>query len=441
MKKLSRKKRREYKKIQALTEGAKANVDLENLLFAQVNASNIGGISNSYSTYASQVIEGYRKYNSEATWGNQQFRSLVDIRTSFIAGEGLSIAAKNEKFIKWLEKFAKKNKVFASGFFDAVLGSELTGKCLYTLSVPAPGEIPKVIRIPYTRNNAYKIVLSNQWDPNSVSDVVKDKKGGGTESLGLTNFVYIRTGGDDTEVNNTTTKAGATLNDCENYDRAIKDIRRLNHVLARITPTFTTKGENETNKLVAKLKAKAWKIGQAFIGTAKFAYETVGTGAHSNLESELSTCIKNISALTGVPVHWVGWVDLVSNKALGESLYDTIGNATIRERTLFAEGIYDLIVKAQELYIDAGGTDISQIEYDFEVRIPVVDFSQFLETVKALSTAFNDGVISKDDYQNQIPGINPLLTNKALKQEERAEEKKMLRTTKINIIPEEEEKT
>ena len=64
MKKLSRKQKREYKKIQAMSsEGSKANVDLENLLFAQVNSTKIGGVSNNYSTYSSQVIEGYRKYN------------------------------------------------------------------------------------------------------------------------------------------------------------------------------------------------------------------------------------------------------------------------------------------------------------------------------------------------------------------------------------------
>lgn len=432
MPKQTRKERKKRKRIQAMSEGQKSAMNIENLLFASREASSIGGISNSYTTYESQVMECYSKYNSESSWGNQQFKAVADIRISFIAGEGVSVAAKNQKFVKWLEKFVKNNKAFGSMFFDSVIGAELTGKCLYTLRT-SPGAYPKIVRIPYSTNKPYSVVLSDSWDPSSIIDVVITIAGE-TRSLGLPNFVYIRTGGDDTEVNKTTTKVGAILNDAENYDRAAKDIRRLNHVLARITPTFETKDEAETNALIELLKKFRWKIGQAFIGTAKFKYETVGTGAIANLKDELSTTIKTISSITGVPVHWAGWTDLMSNRSTADSLYDTIGTATVRERTLFSEGIYDLIVKAQELYIDSGGTDISIVETDFEVRIPVIDFSKFLETVKALSIAYNDDVISRSDYQNMLPGIDPLATEKALKVEKREEEKQLIKMTNIQQI-------
>ncbi len=436
------------KKIQAMSEGQKSQLDIESLLLASRSSSTIGGISNSYTTYDSQVSESYKKYNSEADWGNQQFKSVADIRISFIAGEGVSVAAKNPAFIKWLNNFIKENKAFGSMFFNSVIGAELTGKCLYTLRA-RPGQYPKIVRVPYTPDQPYEVVLSDSWDPSSVVDVTI-KKGGTNQSLGLPNFVYIRTGGDDTRVNQTTTKCGAILNDTENYDRASKDIRRLNHVLARITPTFETKDQAETDSLVTYLKKFRWKIGQAFIGTAKMKYETVGTGAHANLKDELSTTIKTIASVTGVPVHWVGWTDLMSNRSTADSLYDTIGTATVRERTLFSEGIYDLIIKAQELYIDSGGTDINKIYTDFEVSIPVIDFSKFLETVRALSIAYNDKVISRSDYQNLLPSIDPIKTEKALKAEQKEEEKSIVRmakfdqeTKQINIedktdIPEEE---
>jgi len=432
------------KKLQAMSEGQKSQLDIESLLLASRSSFSIGGVNNSYTTYESQVREAYKKYNSEAEWGNQQFKSVADIRISFIAGEGVSVAAKNQTFIKWLNNFVKKNKAFGSMFFNSVIGAELTGKCLFTLRT-VPGEYPQIVRVPYSPDQPYEVVLSDFWDPSSVVDVVI-KKGGKTESLGLPNFIYIRTGGDDIDINRTTAKCGAILNDAENYDRAVKDIRRLNHVLARITPIFQTKDEAETNKLANFLKKWKWKIGQTFVGTAKMTYETVGTGAHQNLKDELSTTIKNIASVTGVPVHWVGWTDLMSNRSTADSLYDTIGTATVRERTLFSEGIYDLIVKAQELYIDSGGTDINKVYTDFEVKIPVIDFSKFLETVRALSIAYNDDVISRSDYQNMIPGIDPLATEKALKAEQKEEEKKLVKMADLTgsgkqnnqNIPEEE---
>lgn len=420
-------------KLQAMTEAAHQNVNIENLFLSRVANAGIGGVANSYTNYGQQVAESYRKYNGMANFGNQQYRAVVDIRTSFIAGEGISITSEDDKFNKWVEKFALLNHFSGSSFFDSVLGSELTGKALFTLRV-MPGEYPKVLRIPYKESKPYKVILADEWDPSSVIDIQKKTNLGTFQSLGLANFTYIRTGGDDTTVNDTTTKTGLILNDCENYDRAVKDIRRLNHTVSRITPTFKTSTEAETNKLVKVLKQWGWKIGQAFAGTAEMKYETAGTGAVDNLKGELSTTIKNISSTSGVPVHWVGWVDLVSNKALGESLYDTIGNATVRERTLFSEGIYELIVKAQQLYIDSGGTDIRKVTTDFEVKIPLVDFSRFLDTVKALTIAYGDEVISRGDYQNMLPGINPLLTEKAIQAEQKEAEKSIVKTTEKQTL-------
>ncbi len=434
-----RKKRRLTKKLQAMSEGEKSQLDIESLLLSSRTSTSIGGVSNSYTTYESQVTESYKKYNSESDWGNQQFKSVADIRISFIAGEGVSVAAKNPTFIKWITNFVKENKAFGSMFFNSVIGAELTGKCLYTLR-PRPGEYPKIIRVPYTPDQPYEVVLSDCWDPSSVIDVVINQNGH-KQSLGLPNFVYIRTGGDDTGVNLTTTKCGAILNDAENYDRAVKDIRRLNHVLARITATFKTESEAETTALYALLKKMRWKIGESFIGTATMKYETVGTGAHQNLKDELSTTIKNIASVTGVPVHWVGWTDLMSNRSTADSLYDTIGTATVRERTLFSEGIYDLIIKAQELYIDSGGTDIKKIYTDFEVKIPVIDFSKFLETVRGLSIAYNDKAISRADYQNQMPGIDPIATEKALKAEQKEEEKNLVKMADLTGSTEKPEET
>lgn len=423
------------KKIQSMTEGQKQSMNLENLLFATSTANKgIGGVQNVYQTYDEQVAECYRKYNAQSDWGVQQTRAVIDIRSSFISGEGLSINSEDDPFIKWLENFTKANKLMGSRFHDMVLGTEFTGKALLNIKVKIPGDYPTIIRIPYTPIHRYTVKLSDKHDPSSIKDIVI-KKDGIEISLGLSNFVYIRTGGDDVEVNATTTKTGVVLTDLENYDRAQKDMRRLNFVLARITPTFETKDQRDTDEVVANITKSRWKIGKAYVGTAKFKYETPGTGAHDNLLDELSTTIKTISSVTGIPVHWIGWTDLMSNRSTADSLYDLIDTATVRERTLIAEGIYDLIIKAQELYINSGGTDITVINREFEVAIPVIDRSQFLDTIRALSLAYNDGVISKGDYQNNIVGIDPIQTNKNLEAEAKQQQNIITKTK----VPEEEE--
>jgi hypothetical protein len=98
-------------------------------------------------------------------------------------------------------------------------------------------------------------------------------------------------------------------------------------------------------------------------------------------------------------------------------LYATLKNATVRERSIIEDSIYELIIKAQEIYIDSGGRDIKTINRDFSVQIPIVDMSNFKDTVEAMHIAFLDGVVSKGDYQNALPGVDPLKTEEALKKE------------------------
>ena len=97
-----------------------------------------------------------------------------------------------------------------------------------------------------------------------------------------------------------------------------------------------------------------------------------------------------------------------------------------------------MIMKAQELHIDAGGNGISKLNYDFEVRLPLIDFAEFLNRVKGLQIAYMDEAISIDDYRNMLPGIDPLKTKRALENEEEKEKEKVMEMGEKNNISGEE---
>lgn len=391
------------KKIQA-TEGARGSVGVLDGITWGASASGLGGTSNEYLTYGVQVAETYRKYNGQSAYGCASVRVIVDTRTAFIAGEGIALATDDEKFSAWAQSFLRDSKLSGSGFFEAVMGTEMTGRALFMMTSRL-GTFPLVKRIAY-KGEAYRI--------SSDGRTVYLKEGNTERAYPAERFLFIRTGGDDTGQDEPTTRVGLVLTDCENYERALKEIRLTNYTTSRITPTFKTESDSETTSLTANLKTAGWRIGQAFVGKAAFKYEGAPTSALDNLKTELSSTTKNISAVTGVPVHWFGWTDLMSNRATAEDLYQMIANATSRERTLIAEGMYDLIVKAQASYIDAGGTDISAINRDFTVTIPSIDYGRFESLVRALSVAYNDKAISIDDYRSYIPGIDPLETKRAV---------------------------
>ncbi len=401
-------------KIQA-AEGTKSRFELESMLIANNASMSIPGIINSYTDYNTQTDSIYEKYNSHESYGNQLVRTIVDYRTTFIGGEGVSVSCEDDNVAEWIEDFLDVNHMNGSKLINIIKGTEMSGQALVTLEYDKDLKEVRIYRRPYDRDKSYR----PKYEPNTdklIMMQVRDKNNlaeDGWKKLDIENYIYIRTGGDDRLNEPPTTRTGVILTDIDNYDRAIKDIRRNNHIFARITPVFEVGNESEATSLRKILADIKWKIGTSFVGKAKFSYVTPENGAHENLSTELTSVIKTISAITGIPVHWLGYVDLMANRATAESLYEMIKNQTLNERLIIQEAVYDMILKAQELYIDSGGTNI-KLEKDFQVRLPLIDFANFLEKVRALKIAFDDEAISIDDYRNEIPGINPLKTAKAI---------------------------
>lgn len=424
--------------IQAnVPEGLIQDVQLTSLLTGNIVTGSVKGLTNSYKNYNSQVLEIYKKYNGESDWGNAQTRALVDIRAAFIAGEGISISvnSKKESTSKFLEEFKKFNLLDGLNFLNWVKGGELSGQVLLQNKLVDVGgkTMVKVIRRPYYPtypNNYIAKRMPNSFDIHDVSYFYVQKDNLSNEEKIMTkDFVYIPLGGDDLLTRGPTPKIGIILTELENYDRALKDMRLNNHIMARITPVITTKSKAETKDVKAFLNETKWKIGTAFIGTADFRYETPGTGAHDNLKSEMASTLKSISAVSGMPVHWLGWVDMMSNRSTADSLFEFINNATITDRVLWQSKLYELMVMAQVMYIDKGGPLINEVDLDFEVKIPLINFNEFKSRVEALSMAFHDGAISMDDYRNYLPGVDPQQTAKAIKNEEKEQIKRLVLTS------------
>jgi len=429
-------------RIQAtIPEGASHEIIIESMLTGRVLNTSIPGTINAYTTYEGQVAETYRKYNGFTSFGNQQTRAVVDLRTAFIAGEGISVSCEDERTGSWIEDFIFKNCLDGNNFIKAVKGSEMAGQSLLLLRLKEWTDgtnYIKISRIPYNSDVPYKPVYADVLLKEDVIDILV-KRDGQWISFGFPDFIYIRTGGDDLNIQGPVTKIGVILTDLENYDRAIKDMRRNNHIFARITPTFETKTASESKELEARLNDLRWQIGTAFIGTAKMKYETPSGGAHENLNTELASTVKTISSVTGIPVHWIGWVDLMSNRSTAETLYELIKNATINERVEWQNAIYNLIYKAQEMYIDTGGTELGSLNPDYQIVLPLLDFGKFVERVRGLSLAYGDQAISIDDYRNAIPGIDPMKTKKAVEKEKEEAEKEMIRMGENMNIDEEED--
>jgi NADH:ubiquinone oxidoreductase subunit len=451
---MNRKQKRAMKLIQAMNskdqlttiqamsaEGVNFDVAMSSLLDG-VAVSSIGGTTTNYRTYSTQVNETYRKYNGESEFGNAQVKTIVDTRSSFIGGEALSVVLgqdSEEGHEALFRKFLDMNQLQSIRLMDLIKQTEMAG---YAIGVLVPtGEVQERVPVFGLLNNNdgktfYNPLLRNKFDSRSVVDFeVKTEEG--KVALKLKNFVYFKTGGDGTSCTKLITKVGAVLNECENYDRALKDMRRNNHICARITPDFETKNATETKGVTDWLNDNSWKIGDARVGTAKFSYKTPGTGAHQNLEKEMVVNLKTMSGETAVPPHWFGWVDQMSNRATAKELYNSVNNGTIMERNIITAGIKQALIEMQLVYINSGGDLIKEATTDFEVSLPLMDFDRFKSNIEAYSLLYADEVVSLATYRNQVPGIDPLFEARQIEKEKG--EKPIVTKTNIDIALEDEE--
>ncbi len=435
----------QLKTIQSMNiDGINYPVALDSMIDG-VRLGGPSGLSNSYTSYSMQVTEAYKKYCGESEYGNDQVRAVTDARTAFIAGEGMSIALgkkSTKKHGELFDLFLEKNKLNGIRLMDLVRTTELSG---YALTVVAPSlkkdekKIPLFGLLQTNRGKVYYSPVSPEMFPYEITGFMRGT-GDHKESfnISLEFATYIRTGGYGCYSYSPTTKIGTILTECDNYDKALKDMRSLNYTMARITPDFKTTSKGETDAMTNWLKKQKWKIGDARIGTAEFDYKTPGTGAHDNLKSEMVANLKTIAGTTGVPVHWLGWVDQMSNRATAQEMYAMVNNGTIMERTALEASLKEVLIKMQKVYIDNSGKLITQVTEDFEVKLPLIDFGKFESTIKAYSMLYADDIISEDTYRNIVPKINPAKEKELIDRQEKDSEEDLVKKSKL-VEPEESE--
>lgn len=419
-------KEQQSKAIQAFeTEGYTFDVAMSSMLDGSP-ISGVSGTSNIYTTYSAQTTAISKKYNGTSEWGNSLVRACIDMRTAFICGEAFSIAGKKltTKHREFFEELLTFNGFNTTRLFNLNKKLEMDGKAL--LDVIQGNESNKHIPIIGIYNEkGLKVKPTNGMFPDLGQAYYKQQGNGEAHPIKMNKPTLLVTGGDGYDLNNTTTKVGLVLSECDNYDRCLKEIREINYDTARVTPAFKVNSLSEVSQLTKWLKENKWKRGEPFIGTADLEFKSPQTGALDNLKSELTSNLKTISGVTGCLVHWLGYVDLMSNRATAEELYQTIYNATIMERTAIQKAFKKILIDAQEVYIDSGFGTFKTVVKDFEVTLPLIDLGRFKDIVDSYSKLYMDEIISKETYRNNVPNIDPLVEQTLEEQQEKEDIKKL----------------
>ena len=390
---------------------------------------------NPYSDYKTAIVELAKKYEGTAVWGNQQVGNIIDVRSAFIIGQGLKLvvdkAEKNSRELEFIEDFIKHNNLDEEMPQELAKEAEIEGRVCVKLIPNLEKKQIDMRFVSYSTNNYtvtsspddYQKYIEVKYKPPTTAEVV----------IPEIEFVYKKFAGRLHKVNDVMPKLQKVLKQCEDLDKALYDYRQANFLFSVPTPYFKCLTKEEVEGTYTKLQATNWKLGKMFVGTAEFSLVEMGGSGLNSLKEEIILLVKVISGATGVPVHFLGLPDLMSNRAVSTDLFEFINASTNKERHIW-EGFYE------ELFDKA--IEMANASHRLNLRTGIVK-AQILAITEAKMRELSEiwlplytaGIVDLDYVLSKIPDADPEQIKKS--QEENA--RKMLESIRATEEEEEEQ--
>jgi len=330
-------------------------------------------------TYAKQVTQLGKLYDNIADWGCMIAKNVIDMRTAFSVGTGVRVIKHKDfkedatKELEWCKEFMRFNNLDEEMPQEYAKEAEIEGKILLRFLVDQTAENIRVVHVPWRQFNY--TIYTPAWDffNYNRAEYVGSGEPGIKFDLTPEFFVYKRFGGGASKINETPPKTSFVIREMEDLDKAIVDWRKINRLFAAPTPTFSSEDKTTSKELNTWLDGKNWKIGEALVlGGLNVKYELVGWkgDGYTTLKEETQSLVKTISGTTGIPVHFLGYPELLSNRDTAENLIELIVLSTNKERNTWMGAYEELFQKAMVIYNTVFGTKLNPMAVDSTIDKP-----------------------------------------------------------------------
>ena len=383
---------------------------------------------NKYQTYSEAVNEIHSKYNGNADWGVLQTGNIIDTRSAFIIGQGINIIGDKkdaQKELDFIHEFFNFNDLDREGAQEFAKEAEIEGKYLGKLFWHEKAKMVALRFVSWTEYN-YKIIA----DPNDYLRYEKAtwKKNNTVTTLTEDQFVYKKFGGRVNKPDDSPPKIAKCLTQIEHLDKALRDWREIDRLFAAPTPHIECKTAEEAKKMNDLLEAKnIFKIRKMFAHTGTFKYTSPDPGHYQSIKDEILSNTQIISGTVGMPVHFLGYPELMSNRSTAWDLKDLVNASTLKERKIWQGGYEEIIEKAMAMWSAKGNKqklDPSKIS----VEIPFWSQEQWDRFEKVYLPGYIAGAFSLEYILSQLPGLD---VEKEMARREQETERNMERQKKF----------
>ncbi len=412
-----RKVKADLQALRASTEAlTKKNAELEALIIDDIESSVKAGrryTGNEYRVYDAIITELAKKYQATSEWGCVQAGNIIDVRASFIIGQGVTLGPADkdtaqdrptQDALAWAKAFFEFNDLDREMSQELAKEAEIEG-CF--LGILAWDEAERQVTIRFMSRVETKYTIIHPADDYSWYQEVRWKDESSPRVLAEPEFVYARFGGRVHIPNEPTPKVGKCLTEIEALSKALRDWREINRLFGAPVPHIECENADQAKAMKDAITALAnnWKIRKLFSHTGKLMYLTPDAASRQGIENEIITLAKMISGATGVPVHFLGLPDLMSNRATADNLMELVASSTRKEREIWV-GTYEQIIEKAAAIWNANSAMTPVDPSLVKVSIPAVAPETWKRLTDVWLPLYTADAISKQTFLEQVPGID-----------------------------------
>ena len=379
---------------------------------------------NPYKTYPTQVSALSNKYNLTSDWGCMTAKNIIDVRAAFMIGRGVQVIKRDNfsgdatREMEFIRSFINFNNIDEEAPQDWAVGSEIEGKVMVRL-VPVIGGMIRTIYVPWRKypytitadkSNFYRYTRAFYDGQDTPTSAIDPQTFDASFNLREQDFVYKRFGGTAEQVNATPPKTAFVLRQIEDSDKELWDWRKINSLFASPTPVITVETAEEADRVNDQIKNKDWRIGKALVlANGKFDLVMYKGEGYTTIQKAAEADIQAISGATGVPVHFLGHPELLSNRATAENLLELIELSTGKERKVWVGGYEELFQKAIIMHNDVFRNNLNPMAVD--ARIPFTSSSSLAVIENVYLPMYTAGAMS---LQQLLSYLSELDTEKEI---------------------------
>jgi hypothetical protein len=423
---------------------AKENKRLEGLIIDDIDTAQKNStryVGNSYRSYQAIIDELALKYQALAEWGCVQAGNIIDVRASFIIGQGLTVGAadkskaENPDTVNALE-FAKAlmdyNDLDREMVQEYAKEAEIEGCFLGTLKWNADD---KQVSLRFMSRVETKYMIIHPKEDYSDYERAEWQDGAAPMKLEYPEFVYARFGGRVHKPNEPTPKVGKCLTEIEGLSKALRDWREINRMFGAPIPHIecVTADEAKAMSTAVKDMVNNWRTRKLFAHTGKLTYLSPDPQSRQGIENEIITLAKVISGCTGVPVHFLGLPDLMSNRSTAENLMELVDASTRKERAIWTGTYQQILEKAADIWNAESGLTVVDPTL-VKVSIPAVSPETWKRLTDVWLPLYTAQAISLQTFLEQVPGVDAGGEQQRLDEQTSAKTDQLMSRTDPNAV-------